>query len=109
MMTDFQIQPAYFAPYIQTISWLRPGSASGFHAYASGSRQLDLFDYQTYHVENTEVFEHSLLNAVKDGDAYLPDLSTEMKANGEYEADWEDAPMTGNLIENFLGSTYTTL
>eukprot|EP00347_Sterkiella_histriomuscorum_P003351 403364626 len=106
MNMDVQFEPVYIAPYIQTISWIRP--TEGFSLAISGSRYADAFAYQTFANENMQVFQHSLVDFIQNESDLLP-TSGSMAPNSEYEHEWSDARFTGNLLSKLSASTYADL
>lgn len=107
-MIDVQLEPVYVAPYIQTVSWTRPIESQSFTFLLSGDRYADILSFNTYNGENTDVFEQSLYDVVKNGDSIMPEAS-DFVANNEYLHEWNDTKLSGNLIQKISSDFYSTL
>lgn len=108
---DVQVEPVYAAPYIQSIAWNtpRPESDNTFGLTLTGSRLINALDYYTYNGENGKIFEQSLLDVIQDGADVVPNWDSAWEYNDEYYHDYEDAKMSGNLMERFMEEKYTDL
>ena len=67
-----------------------------------------MLDYNTYWSENMKVVEQSLYDVATGDDEFLPE-STDFKYNEEYEQDYKDNKLSGNILNHINGDAYTEL
>ncbi len=91
-----------FAPYVQTIYWSRPDLTSSpidFMIFAKADRSLSVMDYSLTITETVETGEVSLYQVIKNS-AKLYFKEAEMTFDEEYEHEYEEPFLTGNLLED---------
>lgn len=101
-MGEFEFDPINFAPYIQTVFWTREdiNPATPFAVYAMADRVMAVGDYALTITENMATGDTSLYQALfNNGPTHF--THSQMADDEEYEHEYEEPYLTGNLLTKF--------
>ncbi|CDW77682.1 UNKNOWN [Stylonychia lemnae] len=93
----FDFIPAYFEPYTQGISWVRPESGDKFHVSVKGEKTLRLLEFITIQKENMETFETSIVDYIEDDSNNYSIYPKQLVEDEDYVEEQQDAYWFYNL------------
>lgn len=95
---EFELVPAYYAPYEHTVAWSRIDNGASFALTMSGDWELELFEFTTSVTENMKTFEVSLWDVIDDGREIYPQ-DADWTWDSDYEHEYDDQYWSFNVLE----------